>query len=106
MPRNDEVFSEMGRRGGKYNAGGRRSRSIILALTRSPDEAQRNPGVCARGTVPDFAALHPGYNSAYLAAGCACAPGPRIRASNSAVGQESAGNPYFTCIAFTAVRLN
>src|SRR3954466_11594553 len=33
------------------------------------------------------------------------ARGPRIRASNSAVGQESAGRPYLTCIAFTAVRL-
>ena len=41
-----------------------------------------------------------------MPAGIACAPGPRIRASNSAVGQESAGKPYFTCIAFTAVRLN
>ncbi len=41
-----------------------------------------------------------------MPAGCACTPGPRIRASNSAVGQESAGKPYFTCIAFTAVRLN
>jgi len=41
-----------------------------------------------------------------MPAGCACALGPRIRASNSADGQESAGNPYFTCIAFTAVRLN
>ena len=101
----------MGRREGKYNASGRRSRSIILALTRSPDEAQRNPGVCARGTVPDFAALRPGYGCNYRAAGimpagCACAPGPRIRASNSAVGQESAGKPNFICIAFTAVRLN
>src|SRR3954464_6990530 len=29
----------------------------------------------------------------------------RIRASSSAVGQESAGSPYLTCIALTAVRL-
>src|SRR6516164_9365702 len=33
------------------------------------------------------------------------ARGPRIRASNSAVGQESAGRPYLICIAFTALRL-
>jgi hypothetical protein len=32
-------------------------------------------------------------------------PPPRIRASSSAVGQESAGRPYFICIAFTALRL-
>ena len=41
-----------------------------------------------------------------MPAGCAWTPGPRIRANSSAVGQESAGKPYFTCIAFTAVRLN
>ena len=37
-----------------------------------------------------------------MPAGCAWTPGPRIRASNSAVGQESAGRPYLICIAFTA----
>ena len=31
--------------------------------------------------------------------------GPRIFASNSAAGQESAGRPYLICIVFTAVRL-
>src|SRR6202045_4998108 len=31
--------------------------------------------------------------------------GPRIRASNSAVGQEWGGRPYLICIAFTALRL-
>jgi hypothetical protein len=46
----------------------------------------------------------------YLGSGAAvavagCARGPRSRASNSAVGQESAGNPNLICIAFTAVRL-
>src|SRR6476469_8673959 len=38
--------------------------------------------------------------------GSACARGvPRMRDSNSAVGQESAGRPYLICIAFTALRL-
>src|SRR4051794_9004195 len=52
--------------------------------------------------------LSRGMTGAYRAAGitmpegCACALGPRIRANSSAVGQESAGNPYFTCIVFTA----
>src|SRR5712675_1154230 len=45
----------------------------------------------------------------HLTAGNAAAEGsargPRIFASNSAVGQESAGRPYLTCIAFTALRL-
>ena len=39
------------------------------------------------------------------AAPAASARGPRIRASNSAVGQESAGRPYLICIALTALRL-
>src|SRR3569832_992194 len=44
-------------------------------------------------------------NDGYCA-GSACARGPpRIRATSSAVGQESAGRPYFTCIALLAVRL-
>ena len=32
--------------------------------TRSPDGAQRNPGICTDGTAPDCAALHPGYAAA------------------------------------------
>jgi hypothetical protein len=35
---------------------------------RSPDGAQRNPGQALSGeTVPDFAALHPGYSRRYAA---------------------------------------
>ena len=34
-----------------------------------------------------------------------CRGAPRIRASSSAVGQESAGRPYLICIALTALRL-
>jgi hypothetical protein len=32
--------------------------------SRSPDGAQRNPGIVPRATgAPDYAALHPGYGS-------------------------------------------
>ena len=43
-------------------------------------------------------------NTGYGSTGAYRGP-PRIRASNSAVGHESAGRPNFTCIALTAVRL-
>ena len=37
-----------------------------------------------------------------MPAGCACAPGPRIRASNSAVGQFAARPVIFPDTAFAA----
>src|SRR5882724_8533808 len=44
------------------------------------------------------------YRPASAPAVCPRTP-PRIRVSNSAVGQESAGKPNLICIAFTALRL-
>src|SRR3954468_24689507 len=36
--------------------------SSVIALSRSPDGAKRNPGIVPQATgVPDYAALHPGY---------------------------------------------
>jgi len=60
---------------------------------------------------------HQETNDVPSARDAACAPrdgdhwyqrgawGPRIRASNSAVGHESAVRPYLTCMVLTAMRL-
>ncbi len=82
-----QTLLEMGPRPANCNAGGR------LALV---DYSCGAKGLWAG---------EPNYRSAAGPCAAAGARGPRIRASNSAVGQESAGSPYLICIAFTAVRL-
>jgi hypothetical protein len=36
-----------------------------LLMSRSPDGAQRNPGLIASAVAPDCAALHPGYKKIF-----------------------------------------
>src|SRR5258708_6556990 len=114
---------EMGRRRGKYNCDGglvpvkystsaKRDRhfSITLILRSALLHASRRmkarlwPHGSRRAK---SAPHHEGrrHLTTGNAAAAGSARGPRIFTSNSAVGQESAGRPYLTCIAFTAVRL-
>ena len=94
----------MGRQSGKYN-----SRSPPIAVNYSSTALvarMERSAIRVLYTRPPSRislALHPGYERQFIAP---WRGPPRIRANSSAVGQESAGNPYFTCIALTAVRLN
>ena len=47
--------------------GAGREHGAMTRVCRSPDEAQRNPGCLVASQLPDFAALHPGYEER---AGC------------------------------------
>src|SRR6266404_6429832 len=76
------------------------------------ERGDRESGGC--GLPPSLTLPHKGggngkippYRTASAPTGSACTRGtPRLRASSSAVGQESAGRLYLICIAFTALRL-